>query len=239
MYEGSGSCIGIPTLKAGDHLAIRGVGKRFGGTYRARKVTHRIDGGGFVTTFSISQRGHTSLMGLLRKQTVEQPSPNRPEKFFGVVLAEVIDNSEITAVPPKAPIGRVRVTFPAFGGSFVSDWAPCVRPMAGDGRGVYALPEVGDQVLVAFEHGDLGQPYVLGSLWTAKMTPPSRNLDGSNAEMVIKDKRGSAITFDARDGSVTLHATGNLTLTAGGGIDIKAFSGATAIAVTATTVNVT
>jgi phage protein D/phage baseplate assembly protein gpV len=239
LYEGTGSCMGIPDLTAGNYVSIRGVGKRFGGTYRARKVTHRIGGSGFTTDFAISQRGHTSLMGLLRKQTVEQPSPHRPEKFFGVVLAEVIDNSEIAAAPPKPPLGRVRVKFPAFGNSFVSDWAPCVRPMAGNDRGVYTLPDVGDQVLVAFEHGDLGQPYVLGSLWTAKTAPPSRNLDGLNAEMVIKDKRGSAVTFDSRDGSVTVHAAGNLTLSAQGGIDIQAYSGGSGISLTPTTVDVT
>ena len=49
MYDGTGSCIGIPELQAGRHVEIRGVGKRFGGTYRLRKVTHRIDEGGFRT----------------------------------------------------------------------------------------------------------------------------------------------------------------------------------------------
>ena len=40
--------------------------------------------------------------------------------------------------------------------------------MAGPDMGFYALPEKGDQVLVAFEQGDLSQPYVLGSLWTTQ-----------------------------------------------------------------------
>ena|GEM_PF-742097 len=239
MYVGSGSCIGIPDLVAGNYVAIRGVGRRFSGTYRVRKVTHRIGGNGFTTDFSISRRGHTSLMGLLRKQTVEEPSPNRPERFYGVVPAEVVDNKEVAAVPTKVPIGRVRVKFPAFGRSFISDWAPCARPMAGSRRGFYALPDEGDQVLVAFENGDLAKPFVLGALWTAKQGPPTQNLDGQNSEIVLKDGVGSAITFDAKDGSVSIKATGKLTIEAGSIVEIKAVKGATKIAMDASNVNVT
>ncbi|MCA1709375.1 MAG: hypothetical protein LC808_41295, partial [Actinobacteria bacterium] len=83
MYEGSGSCIGIPDLVAGNYIAIRGIGKRFSGTYRLRKVTHRIDGSGFHTEFAITQRSHSSLMGMLRKQMLEEPPPNQPERFYG------------------------------------------------------------------------------------------------------------------------------------------------------------
>jgi phage protein D/phage baseplate assembly protein gpV len=252
LYEGSGSCIGIPDLVAGNYVAIEGVGRRFGGTYRVRKVTHRIDGSGFSTDFSITQRSHSSLMGLLRKQMVEEPSPNQPERIYGVVVAEVQDNNELEDVPPKVPIGRVKVSFPGLSDTFTSGWAPCARPMAGKDMGFYALPEPGEQVLVAFEHGDLSKPYVLGSLWTAKQSPPASNTDGTNSkrviksraghavtfddtldvgELVIQDKAGSSITLNARDGSITISAKGNLTLEAAGG--------ATKISMTATQVDVT
>ncbi len=252
LYEGSGSCIGIPDLVAGNYVAIEGVGRRFGGTYRVRKVTHRIDGSGFSTDFSITQRSHSSLMGLLRKQMIEEPSPNQPERFYGVVVAEVQDNNELEDVPPKVPIGRVKVSFPGLSDTFTSGWAPCATPMAGTDMGFYALPERGEQVLVAFEHGDLSKPYVLGSLWTAKQSPPASNTDGTNSkrviksraghavtfddtldigELVIQDKAGSSITLNARDGSITISAKGNLTLEAAGG--------ATKISMTATQVDVT
>ena len=81
--RGAASCIGLPDLAAG-RLRRRSAasGKRFSGTYRVRKVTHRIDGSGFRTDFSITQRGHTSLLGLLRKQTTEEPSPNAAERVL-------------------------------------------------------------------------------------------------------------------------------------------------------------
>ena len=76
------------------------------------------------------------------------------------MVGEVHDNNETMAAPAKVPLGRVRVKFPGLSDSVTSDWAPCAAPMAGPDRGFYALPDKGDQVLVAFEHGDLSQPYV-------------------------------------------------------------------------------
>ncbi|MFF8942172.1 phage baseplate assembly protein V [Streptomyces sp. NPDC014864] len=259
MYEGSGSCAGIPGLTAGQYIEIRGVGSRFSGTYRLRKVTHRLDDSGFMTEFSISQGGHSSLLGVLREQLAEEPPPNRTEPFYGVVLAVVEDNHEVAAVPPQAPLGRVKVSYPGLSDRFTSGWAPCVRPMAGRGTGCYWLPEPGDQVLVAFEHGDLGRPYVIGGLWNADQPPPASNADGANNTRVIRSRAGHSITFDdsdtggelvvkdggrgstivlnAADGSLTLSAAGDLTITAGGSVTLAA--GGTKLTVTPDAVDVT
>jgi phage protein D/phage baseplate assembly protein gpV len=240
LYEGQGTCIGLPGLTAGKYLEIRGVGKRFSGTYRVRKVAHRIDGNGFGTEFSITARSHSSLLGLLRKQLVQESSPNGAEPFYGVRLAKVEDNYELGALPlPEVPLGRVRVSYPDLSDNVISNWAPCVRPMAGDGMGFYALPEIGEQVLVAFEHGDLSKPYILGSLWNDGNPPPERNEDDMNSrrviksraghtivfddtklfeQLVIKDGKGSSITLNAQDGSITISAQGKLRLEAAGGL---------------------
>ena len=259
MYEGTGSCIGVPDLTAGAYIAVKGVGTRFSGTYRVRKVTHRINSGGFTTDFSITQRGHSSLLGLLRKQMMDAPSPDKQEQFFGVVLGEVTETNELAAVPPEIPTGRVKVSFPGLSDTFTSGWAPLVRPMAGSNAGFYAVPAVGDQVLVAFEHGQLSKPYVLGALWTARSRPPvddplglnkkrawrspsghSITLDDSlpNPTMTIEDSKGSSITFDGLTGAITISATGDLTITAGQSLTLEAFKGATAVAMSATAVDV-
>ncbi len=241
IYEGSGSCIGIPELSAGRYVTIAGVGKRFSGTYRLRKVTHRIDGNGFRTDFSITQRGHSSLLGLLRKKLVEAPSPNQAERFYGVVLAVVEDNNESQAGSVMPAIGRVKVGFPGLGDTFKSGWAPCVRPMAGDGTGFYALPDKGDQVLVAFEHGELSKPYVLGGLWTALRKPPASNADGMNTQKVFKSRAGHTITFDDTAGTavLTISSAGDLVIKATGQISLEAVGGKTGIAMTADGVDVT
>ena len=61
-------------------------------------------------------------------------------------------------------LGRVKVSFPWLSDSFTSDWARMVQVGAGNNRGASFLPEVNDEVLVAFEQGDWRRPYVLGSL---------------------------------------------------------------------------
>jgi phage protein D/phage baseplate assembly protein gpV len=248
MYEGTGTCIGIPELAAGRYVAIQGVGKRFSGTYRLRKVTHRIDDSGFHTDFAITRRAHTSLLGMLRKHLQEEPSPNQAERFFGVVIAKVQDNRELA--DGQAAIGRVKVSYPGLSEDFTSGWAPCVRPMAGKNMGFYALPEPDEQVLVAFEHGDLAHPYVIGSLWNDTQKPPASNADGANSKRVIKSRAGHSITFDdtgnvgklviedhggsrivldAADGSITISATKDLTIKANGTISLEAAGGATKI----------
>jgi uncharacterized protein involved in type VI secretion and phage assembly len=61
--------------------------------------------------------------------------------------------------------------------------------------GIYFLPEVGDEVLVAFERGDLRFPYVIGSLWNGKQPTPARNADGKNTVRVIHSRDDHKITI--------------------------------------------
>jgi phage protein D/phage baseplate assembly protein gpV len=260
LYEGQGTCIGIPGLTAGSYIEIRGVGQRFSGTYRVRKVTHRIDGNGYGTDFSITAQSHSSLLGTLRKQITEEPSPTRAERFYGVVLAEVVKNHEVVDPSAKVPLGRVMVSYPGLSKDFTSGWAPCVRPMAGDNMGFYALPQVGEQVLVAFEHGHLAKPYVLGSLWNVKQSPPEKNTDGKNnlrlikskaghtivfddtpgaGQLVVGDGKGSSITLNAEDGSITISARKDLTITASGTLKLQAAGGNTVITMDESQVDVT
>jgi uncharacterized protein involved in type VI secretion and phage assembly len=68
--------------------------------------------------------------------------------------------------------------------------------MAGQDRGSFFLPEVGDEVLVAFEHGDINHPYVVGALWNGVDTPPETNSDGENNIRKMRSRSGHQITFD-------------------------------------------
>lgn len=241
MYEGEGACVGLPDLTAGAYIEVRGVGKRFSGTYRVRKVIHRLDSSGLRTDFAITQRGHSSLIGLLRDQAVETPPPDQAEKFYGLRIGEVVDNYEMG--DHQAPLGRVKVAIKENSARQVTSWAPCVRPAAGSGSGLYALPDKGDQVVVAFRNGDFGQPYVLGSLWNATNAPPEHNSDNHNSRRVIvtpaghtiafddspnaksltvRDAKGSEIIMDSTTGALSVKASGDLTISATGSITISA-----------------
>ena len=81
------------------------------------------------------------------------------QQVNGIVIGLVTDLAD------PENLGRVRARYPYLGDE-ISDWARLVTPMAGKDRGVFFRPEVGDEVLVAFELGDVRRPYVLGSLWS-------------------------------------------------------------------------
>lgn len=90
----------------------------------------------------------------------------------GVAVAIVTQNKD------EDGLCRVKVRFPWHDKPRESYWARLAMPMAGDGRGTVFIPEVDDEVLVAFEREDLRFPYVLGALWNGKDKPPLANDDG-------------------------------------------------------------
>jgi uncharacterized protein involved in type VI secretion and phage assembly len=118
----------------------------------------------------------------------------------GVAIAVVTQNRD-----PDG-LGRVKLKFSWESEPRESDWARCAVPMAGKDRGTYFLPEVGDEVLVAFEREDMRFPYVLGALWNGQDAPPDNNSDGKNDRRVIKSRKGHTLTFDDQEqgGSVEL-----------------------------------
>jgi uncharacterized protein involved in type VI secretion and phage assembly len=95
--------------------------------------------------------------------------------------------------------GRVKVSYPWHSQPRESYWARVAMPMAGKGRGAYFLPEIDDEVLVAFERGDLRFPYVVGSLWNGVDKSPTNNADGKNDKRMIHTRKGHKLIFD--DGS--------------------------------------
>jgi uncharacterized protein involved in type VI secretion and phage assembly len=120
---------------------------------------------------------------------------DREDGFYGVTIAEVTNNKD------EAKLGRVKVKFPWLSDTDESFWARVLTPMAGGDRGLYFLPEVGDEVLVAFEHGNIEFPYILGALWNGKDQPPETNEDGENNKRTIKSRSGHTVTLDDTDGA--------------------------------------
>ena len=123
----------------------------------------------------------------------EDVAESRVGKIYGVVVGVVTNNQD----PEKT--GRVKVKFPWLNDTDESNWARVATMMAGKDRGTWFLPEVDDEVLVAFEHGDVQFPYVIGSLWNGVDTPPRDNDDGKNSERVIKSRLGHELIFGDED----------------------------------------
>jgi uncharacterized protein involved in type VI secretion and phage assembly len=108
----------------------------------------------------------------------------------GVVVGIVTNNRD-----PDG-LGRVKVRFPWRDDTDESYWARVAAAMAGPDRGCYFLPEVGDEVLVAFDHGEIGHPFVLGALWNGQDKPPESNGDGKNNVRKIRSRSGHEIVLD-------------------------------------------
>lgn len=114
----------------------------------------------------------------------------RENRIWGVVVGIVTNNQDPDGM------GRVRVKFPWRGEDDESYWARIATLMAGNDRGTFFLPEVSDEVLVAFDHGDIQHPYVLGALWNGVDKPPETNADGKNNIRKIKSRSGHEIILD-------------------------------------------
>jgi uncharacterized protein involved in type VI secretion and phage assembly len=136
-----------------------------------------------------------NLLELINSSVSEE---TRSGRVSGVMIGVVTNNQD----PEK--MGRVKVKFPWLSDSDESDWARVAAPMAGKDRGAFFLPEVEDEVLVAFHHGDMRFPYVLGALWNGKDAPPADNGDGKNNIRIIKSRSGHVVKLNDEDGKETI-----------------------------------
>jgi uncharacterized protein involved in type VI secretion and phage assembly len=194
-------------------------------------------------------------MTLLDLLTVDTQTQNRARsQIHGVVTGLVED------IRDPLNLGRVKVVFPWLAGEdedtvHIKDqdqrahsyWARLATLMAGKARGSWVLPEVNDEVLVAFEHGQLDRPVIIGMLWNDEDRPPeTMDSDGKNdirsfksrsghrvvfddsddkPSILIVDKTGkNSIFIDSKENSMAIKADGDLTIEVGGKITITAKS---------------
>ena len=178
-------------------------------------------------------------------------------RIYGVVTGLVED------IKDPLGLGRVKVIFPWLAEQKAetvhikdseerahSYWARMATLMAGPKRGTFIIPDVNDEVLVAFEHGQLDRPIVIGMLWNRKDQPPETIADQGNdsissfqtrsghklafddsndkPSILIVDKTGNnRIFIDSKDNRMELEVQGDLTITVGGKLSITAKSGIT------------
>lgn len=113
-------------------------------------------------------------------------------RIHGVVIGIVTDNRD-----PNNQ-GRVRVKFPWLSDSNQTPWARIATLMSGKQRGSWFMPEVDDEVLVSFDHGDINHPYIVGYLWNGVDTPPN---DGITTKVRrLRTVSGHVLEFDDRPG---------------------------------------
>jgi uncharacterized protein involved in type VI secretion and phage assembly len=117
-------------------------------------------------------------------------------RIYGVAVAQVINNIDALGE------ARVQIQLPWLPGFFL--WARLAVLSAGFGRGTYFVPQVGDEVLVAFNHGDIREPYIIGSLWNTTDRPPALLPTDPVTKRVIRSPLGNQIEFDDALQTITI-----------------------------------
>jgi phage baseplate assembly protein gpV/phage protein D len=200
---------GDPALHPGARVSIAGLDPEHDGTYVLTAVTHHLD----------AQRGFTSRF------TSEPPVPRPRMHGTGAALGVVcrIDDPE--------KIGRVQVALPGLGG-LESDWLEVLSVGAGAGKGLMALPDVGDQVLVLAIDDDPGRGVVIGGLYGAGGWPDNGiesdavrrfTLKTPGGQRVVLDDHGELMRLENKHGSFVELSPGQVKLHAEGtGLTIEA-----------------
>ena len=177
--ELDGMAKGNPKLRAGTAITLANVGEPFAGKYTLTSTRHVFsDEVGYATEFTVSGRQERSLYGLATGGHSASPGVHN-----GLVPAIVSDARD------PAKLGRLKLSFPWLDKDYTSNWARVAQPGAGKARGTLVLPEVGDEVLVGFEHGDFDAPYVLGGLHNGMDPLPTFSVDpvdGGNGEIAVR-----------------------------------------------------
>ncbi len=207
-FEATAVVVGSPSLKAGVAVNVSGTDPALEGKWVITGSRHEFGSGTYRTSLEFTGRQDRSIHGL-----VSQGAGSGRERFFGVAFAIVTDNDD------PQQMGRVKVTYPWLSDDAESYWARVSAPGAGKDYGVVWIPQVGDEVLVAFEHGDVMFPVVLGGMWNGKDTIPfdyGSDLDaGSVTYCGFTSRTGHKISFFESGSESQIHL-----LTSGGAISI-------------------
>ena len=155
-------------LKPGDKVRVEGPNFAAEGDYGVISVVHLYD-------HTNGYRNEFTATPWMDYTCAEQPRPNR---MSGVVPARVVEHADARGM------GRVQIRYDWMGDER-SAWARMTAPSAGGGRGIMFMPEKGDEVLVAFEHGDPERPYIIGALWNGVDSAPRQGfIDGEAMQAV-------------------------------------------------------
>lgn len=121
------------------------------------------------------------------------------KRYYGVVEALVVENEGDDE-------GQVKLKFPWFDDTTVTDWVRVSQLYAGNGYGSVFVPEKGDEVLVAFVHGDMRYPIVLGGLYNGADKPPTARTEGRD-QKIIRTRHGHQVLLDDTESQAAVRIT--------------------------------
>jgi uncharacterized protein involved in type VI secretion and phage assembly len=145
--------------------------------------------------------GEAVQFGWMQHFQVREPE----KKIYGVTVCTVINNIDSTGQ------ARVQLSLPWLPG--FQPWARISNQSAGSGAGSYFVPQIDDEVLVSFNHGDVREPYIVGALWNTKDRPPAPLPTDAINKRKIRTPKGHELEFDDLLQKVTLTSNAKTTIT--------------------------
>ncbi|MDG5814098.1 phage baseplate assembly protein V [Chitinispirillales bacterium ANBcel5] len=178
----TGVAEGDPELFPGSAIKIEGVQKMFSATHILTEVLHQIDvHSGFITKFS-----------------------TEPPELVSNEVGPVATLANVLSVDDPENLGRVKVSFPTCN-NVQSDWLTVLFPAAGSDKGIVALPDVGDKVLVLLINNDLSFGIVLGGLFGVDRDSPGWGVvNGAVKNYIVKTKDGQSIMLNDAEESIVV-----------------------------------
>lgn len=205
FVEAEGVAFRRPDIKAGSFIKIEALGQRFSGTYLVTSASHIYTPEGLRVIFNVKG----SRTGLVSETLNLQPPLDR---WPGVVTALV------TNVQEEKNWGMVKVKYPWMSEDAESYWARVLGVGAGPEAGFYVMPDVNDEVLVTFLHGDFNQPVVLGGLWNGQdALPPEGKAAAPNERPLVRtwhSRKGHWMAMhDTADNKIEIVSKGGRSMT--------------------------
>lgn len=198
--QAEGLMNGNPKILAGKRVQISGMGSRFNGKYFVTHAVHRYDADGYRTEIRVAGQSSETVASLLGSGAAARTGFDGAQRHAAIAL--VTNNND------EGNLGRVKLKYPWLDDSLETGWVRVATPMAGNGRGYMALPEVNDEVLVLFEHGDINHPIVVGALWNGTDKPPLTSAqavaDGKTEQRIFKTRVGHQILLKDKSGEESI-----------------------------------
>lgn len=198
---------GHPGIQVGGTVSVQGrnvydQSDESLGDYSVISVTHHCDG-----------QGNYSNDFVAIPATVKMP----PVTAFDQPRCET-QSALVTDNNDTKGLGRVRVKFHWMGGAEKSPWLRITSPHGGQGKGMFFIPEIGEEVIVGFEGDSPVKPYIIGTVFNSKGKNESANSDNdiksiqtrSGNKIVMNDKEGSIFVEDKDSNSIKMDGEGNI-----------------------------
>ena len=197
----------VPTLRVGSVISlyssflerVGNLSEESLGNFIIIEITHEVSQGSY----------YKNRFKAIPATIKAMPSPKVRMPLAETQMATVLSNAD-----PEGK-GRVRVRMNWQTDGMQTGWVRVMTPDGGSSsdvksnRGFVFIPEVGDQVLLGFRHGDPARPYVLGSLFNG--TTGGGGGQGNNCKS-LTTRSGSSLKLDDSAGSVTLHDKGGVSM---------------------------